>query len=153
MRSPVVHRWIPCGESVGGGRGDRHNDHDGGPAGPGRRRLRGADDHLGPTASGILTSGGGDARVPIASVSKLITKMVVLDHRPLGTSGASPAIIFDKTAHALSDKYFVLNATIAAMPTGSSMTEHDALETASVPHSGQIARDDRFRDGPRARPE
>ncbi len=102
------------------------------PEGESAISVAGADDYLGPTASGILVSGGGDARVPIASISKLITAMVVLDHRPLGTSGTGPTITFDKTAHALYDKYYVLNATIAAMPTGSSMTEHDALETMLV---------------------
>jgi D-alanyl-D-alanine carboxypeptidase (penicillin-binding protein 5/6) len=58
--------------------------------------------------------------------------MVVLDHKPLDDSGTGPTITFDKTAHALYDKYYVLNATIAAMPTGSSMSEHDALETMLV---------------------
>lgn len=102
------------------------------PVGESAISVSGADEYLGASASGILASAGGDDRLPIASISKLITAMVVLDHKPLGDSGTGPTITFDKTDHALYDKYYVLNATIAAMPTGSSMSEHDALETTLV---------------------
>lgn len=94
--------------------------------------VSGADQYLGASASGVLASSGGNGALPIASISKLITAMVVLSAKPLGASGVGPTITFDKTDHALYDKYYVLNATIAAMPTGSSMSEHDALETMLV---------------------
>jgi D-alanyl-D-alanine carboxypeptidase (penicillin-binding protein 5/6) len=102
------------------------------PVGESAISVSGADDYLGSSASGILASSGGDAAVPIASISKLITAMVVLDHKPLGASGTGQTLTFDKTDHALYDKYYLLNATIAAMPTGSSMSEHDAIETMLV---------------------
>lgn len=102
------------------------------PVGESAISVSGADDYLGASASGILASSGGDAPLPIASISKLITALVVLDHKPLGALGTGPTLTFDKTAHALYDKYYLLNATIAAMPTGSTMTEHDAIETMLV---------------------
>ena len=68
----------------------------------------------------------------MASISKLITTMVVLEHKPLGASGAGSTITFGKADAALYDKYYLLDATIAAMPAGSSMSEHDALETMLV---------------------
>jgi D-alanyl-D-alanine carboxypeptidase (penicillin-binding protein 5/6) len=94
--------------------------------------VAGADDYLGASADGILASGGGNAPMPMASISKLVTAMVVLSAKPLAASGAGPTLTFDKADHALYDKYYVLNATIAAMPTGSTMSEHDALETMLV---------------------
>jgi D-alanyl-D-alanine carboxypeptidase (penicillin-binding protein 5/6) len=94
--------------------------------------VSGADAYLGPRADGIFASTGGDAPLPMASISKLITAMVVLQARPLGASGKGATITFDKADHALYDKYYLLNATIAAMPTGSSMSEHDAIETMLV---------------------
>jgi D-alanyl-D-alanine carboxypeptidase (penicillin-binding protein 5/6) len=94
--------------------------------------VSGADDYLGAKADGIFASSGGDAPLPMASISKLITAMVVLQARPLGASGKGATLTFDKAEHALYDKYFLLNATIAAMPTGSSMSEHDAIETMLV---------------------
>jgi D-alanyl-D-alanine carboxypeptidase (penicillin-binding protein 5/6) len=94
--------------------------------------VSGADSYLGASASGILASSGGDAVAPIASISKLITAMVILNAKPLDGSNPGPTITFDKADHALYDKYYVLNATIAAMATGSSMSERDALETMLV---------------------
>ena len=94
--------------------------------------VTGADQYLGSAASGILASSGGDGAAPMASISKLITAMVILNAKPLTPSADGPAITFDKADHALYDKYYVLGATIAAMPTGSSMSERDALETMLV---------------------
>ncbi len=94
--------------------------------------VSGADEYLGSGASGIFASTGGDGVAPMASISKLITAMVILNARPLTTSSPGPTITFSKADHALYDKYYVLGATIAAMPTGSSMSEHDAIETMLV---------------------
>jgi serine-type D-Ala-D-Ala carboxypeptidase (penicillin-binding protein 5/6) len=94
--------------------------------------IAGADDYLGTKADGVFASSGGNAPLPMASISKLVTAMVVLNAKPLGASGTGPTITFDKADEALYDKYFALNATIAAMPTGSTMSEHDALETMLV---------------------
>lgn len=94
--------------------------------------VSGADDYLGSSADGIFASSGGNGALPMASISKLITALVVLNAKPLGASGSGPTLTFDKADHDLYDKYFLLNATIAAMPTGSTMTEHDAIETMLV---------------------
>lgn len=94
--------------------------------------VTGAEDYTGAPSNGILASSGGNGALPIASITKLITAMVVLDAKPLGSSGQGPTITFDKADHDLYDKYYLLNATIAAMPTGSTMSEHDAIETMLV---------------------
>ncbi|HEU0206390.1 MAG TPA: D-alanyl-D-alanine carboxypeptidase [Pseudolysinimonas sp.] len=94
--------------------------------------VSGADASLGASASGILASSGGDAAVPMASISKLITALVILNAKPLTGSDPGPSVTFSKADHALYDKYYLLNATIAAMPTGSSMSERNALETMLV---------------------
>jgi D-alanyl-D-alanine carboxypeptidase (penicillin-binding protein 5/6) len=102
------------------------------PEGQSAVSVSGADAYLGPTASGILASSGGDAAAPMASISKLITAMVILTAKPLAGSDPGPSITFNKADHDLYDKYYLLNATIAAMPTGSSMSERNALETMLV---------------------
>ncbi|WP_235008253.1 D-alanyl-D-alanine carboxypeptidase family protein [Microbacterium timonense] len=102
--------------------------------------VSGADAYLGPTASGIwATSGSNDPR-PIASISKLITALVILDAHPLAdASDPGPTITFDKADHDLYDKYYVMGATIAAMPTGSTMSLHDALATMLIPSASNYA--------------
>ena len=94
--------------------------------------VSGADALLGTTADGVFASSGGNSPMPMASISKLITALVILNAKPLGTSGNGPTITWSKADHDLYDKYYLLNATIAAMPTNSTMSEHDALETMLV---------------------
>jgi D-alanyl-D-alanine carboxypeptidase (penicillin-binding protein 5/6) len=103
------------------------------PEGASAVSASGGEDYLGPDAAGIwATSGGNDAR-PIASITKLITALVILDRKPLsGPDDPGPTLTFDKADHALYDKYYVLGATIAAMPTNSTMSQHDALEMMLV---------------------
>ena len=102
--------------------------------------LSGADGYLGAGASGIWASGGTDEPRPIASISKLITALVILEAKPLASvDDPGPTITFTKAAHDLYDKYYVLDATVAKMPTGSSMSLHDALATMLIPSASNYA--------------
>lgn len=77
--------------------------------------------------NGILASAGGSAPLPIASISKLITALVVLDAKPLEQTEPGPTLTFSKADHDLYDQYYVLGASVEPMKTGSTMSEHDAL--------------------------
>ncbi|MET0734785.1 MAG: D-alanyl-D-alanine carboxypeptidase [Microbacterium sp.] len=102
--------------------------------------VSGADEYFGATASGIWSTSGTAEPRPIASISKLITALVILDAKPLASADdPGPTITFDKADHDLYDKYYVLGATIVAMPTGSSMSQHDALATMLVPSASNYA--------------
>jgi serine-type D-Ala-D-Ala carboxypeptidase (penicillin-binding protein 5/6) len=84
------------------------------------------------TASVPATTGAQDA-VPIASISKLVTAMAVLDAKPLADANdTGPTITFTAADHALYDHYYSLGCVIAPMATGSTMTERDALKTMLV---------------------
>ena len=109
------------------------------PEGQSAISVSGADDYLGPEATGVWQSSAGDP-VPMASISKVVTTLVILQAKPLGSAtDAGPRITFSKDDHALYDKYYVLNATLAPMPTGSSLSEHDALETMLVVSASNYA--------------
>jgi D-alanyl-D-alanine carboxypeptidase (penicillin-binding protein 5/6) len=77
----------------------------------------------------IVASGGGDGAKTMASISKLITALVVLQAKPLGATDTGPTITFSKADHDLYDKYYVMGATIQKMDTGSAMSLRDALTT------------------------
>lgn len=102
--------------------------------------VSGGDAYLGPTASGVwATSGTGEPR-SMASITKLITAMVILDAKPLAdASDPGPTITFDKADSDLYDKYYVMGATIARMPTGSTMSLRDALATMLIPSASNYA--------------
>jgi D-alanyl-D-alanine carboxypeptidase (penicillin-binding protein 5/6) len=102
--------------------------------------ISGADEYLGAGASGIWATSGTDEARPIASISKLITALVILDARPLSSADdPGPTTTFSKADHDLYDEYYVLGATIAAMPTGSSMSQHDALAMMLIPSASNYA--------------
>ena len=81
----------------------------------------------------LQASSGLDRVQPMASISKVITALVVLEAKPLtDANDAGPTITFSRADHALYDEYYVRNATIAAMPTGSRMSQRDALKMMLV---------------------
>ena len=102
--------------------------------------VAGADEYLGAEASGIwMTSGSPDPR-PIASISKLITALVILDAKPLASADdPGPTIAFGEADRDLFDKYYVQGATVAEMPRGTTMSLHDALATMLIPSASNYA--------------
>ncbi|WP_426322891.1 D-alanyl-D-alanine carboxypeptidase family protein [Microbacterium sp. E-13] len=102
--------------------------------------ITGGDDYLGSGASGIWAASGTDEPRSIASISKLVTALVVLDAYPLSDmNDPGPTLTFDKADHDLYDKYYVMGATIAAMPIGSTMSLRDALATMLIPSASNYA--------------
>lgn len=102
--------------------------------------VAGGDAYLGDAASGVWLSSGTDEARSIASITKLVTALVILDAKPLtGIDDPGPTVTFDKADHDLYDAYYVRGATIAAMPTGSTMSLRDALATMLIPSASNYA--------------
>jgi D-alanyl-D-alanine carboxypeptidase (penicillin-binding protein 5/6) len=102
--------------------------------------VAGADGFPGASGTnGILIANGGNGARPIASISKLVTALVVLDARPLGATDAGPTLTFSKADSDLYDKYYVLNATVQPMKAGSAMSERDALQVMLLPSASNYA--------------
>lgn len=102
--------------------------------------ISGGDEYLGAEASGIWTSTGDNSPRPLASITKLITAMVILDARPLADANdPGPTLTFTAADNDLYDEYYVMGATIAAMPTGSRMTLREALAAMLIPSASNYA--------------
>lgn len=102
--------------------------------------VSGADAYLGEGASGTWSATGTGEPLPIASITKLITALVILDASPLASADdPGPTITFGKADHDLYDQYYVQGATIAPMPTGTSMSLHDALAVMLIPSASNYA--------------
>ncbi len=94
--------------------------------------VAGGEEFLGENAGGLNVVSS-DHQLPMASITKLVTVLVILDAKPLADpADPGPTITFGKADHDLYDAYYVQGATIAAMPTGSRMSLHDALEMMLV---------------------
>ncbi|MGB4780258.1 D-alanyl-D-alanine carboxypeptidase family protein, partial [Microbacterium sp.] len=101
-------------------------------------RVEGAAEFLG--SDGLSAAAGTADPLPIASITKLVTALTVLDAHPLaGPGDPGPTLTFDKADHDLYDQYYVQGATIAEMPTGSTMSLHDALELMLVVSASNYA--------------
>lgn len=102
--------------------------------------IAGADAYLGDAASGTWSTTGTGEPLPIASITKLITALVIVDKVPLSSADdPGPTITFSKADHDLYDQYYVQGATIAPMPTGTSMSLHDALAVMLIPSASNYA--------------
>lgn len=100
--------------------------------------VTGAADDLG--ADGLEASSGLDESRSIASITKLITALVVLDAHPLDSADdPGPTLTFSKADHDLYDVYYVQGAAIVEMPTGSRLSQHDALALMLVPSASNYA--------------
>jgi D-alanyl-D-alanine carboxypeptidase (penicillin-binding protein 5/6) len=90
--------------------------------------------------SGTWSAAGTGEPLPIASITKLITALVILDASPLSSADdPGPTITFGRADHDLYDEYYVQGATIAPMPTGISMSLHDALAVMLIPSASNYA--------------
>jgi len=76
---------------------------------------------------GIITLGGTNDPLPMASLNKVVTALVILDAKPLGAADAGPTITFTKADDDLYDKYYLAGASIQSMKAGATMSERDAL--------------------------
>ncbi|OZD53469.1 D-alanyl-D-alanine carboxypeptidase [Rhodococcus sp. 06-1477-1B] len=103
-------------------------------------RVDGGADYLGPDAAQSFAASGGNDSRPLASISKLITALVVLDAHPLnGPTDPGPTISFTETDTDLYDQFYVQGAVIAPMPDGLKLSLHDALTTMLLPSAANYA--------------
>lgn len=89
---------------------------------------------------GLLAHGGGSAPLPIASITKIITALVVLQKAPLGVSDAGPSIPFTAADEALLRSYAARDGDVYPIKVGATMTERDVLTVALVPSANNYAR-------------
>ena len=75
----------------------------------------------------------------MASITKVIAALVVLDARPLGPDEPGPTIAFTKADVDLYEKYYVLGATVQSMKPGATMSERDALKMLLVASASNYA--------------
>lgn len=109
------------------------------PEGSSAISVSGGDEYLGQEASGIWMANGATDPRSIASITKLIAALVILERTPLAPGEGGPMLTFSEADNDLYDKYYLMGATIAPMPTGSSMSLHDAIATMLLPSASNYA--------------
>jgi D-alanyl-D-alanine carboxypeptidase (penicillin-binding protein 5/6) len=87
---------------------------------------------------GVLIKKGSDASVPIASMTKTITALVILDKKPI-TTGDGPTITFTADDVAIFDRVIAEGGSWAPVVAGEQLTERQALEAMMLPSANNYA--------------
>ncbi|MCX7521591.1 D-alanyl-D-alanine carboxypeptidase [Microbacterium sp. STN6] len=89
---------------------------------------------------GTLGTSGSAASVPIASITKTITALVVLDEKPLtSATDPGPSITFTNNDVAILKSVITAGGSWASVTAGSTMTERQALEAMLLPSANNYA--------------
>jgi D-alanyl-D-alanine carboxypeptidase (penicillin-binding protein 5/6) len=75
----------------------------------------------------------------IASISKVVTALVVLDAKPLRTGETGPSIAFNAEMQGLYAKYLAVNGEVAPMPAGLKLSEYQTLQVMLMKSANNYA--------------
>ncbi|MFJ4039277.1 D-alanyl-D-alanine carboxypeptidase [Microbacterium sp. NPDC090007] len=102
--------------------------------------VSGGEGFLNTDGNGVLAASGDGSALPMASITKLITALVVLDAHPLDSAtDPGPTIAFTEADTDLYDQFYVRGAVISRMPDGLRLSLHDSLATMLLPSSANYA--------------
>lgn len=80
----------------------------------------------------MLAQHGDNTSVPIASITKVITSLVVLEKMPLAVGQDGPMITFTDADVALYNKYIAMDGSVAPLSVGQTMSQHDLMKICLV---------------------
>ncbi|MFJ3382865.1 MULTISPECIES: D-alanyl-D-alanine carboxypeptidase family protein [unclassified Curtobacterium] len=86
----------------------------------------------------LRTSGDTKPR-SIASISKVVTALVVLDAKPLSQGQAGPTIAFTPEMEGLYAKYLAVDGEVAPMPSGLRLSEYQTLQVMLMKSANNYA--------------
>jgi D-alanyl-D-alanine carboxypeptidase (penicillin-binding protein 5/6) len=90
-------------------------------------------------SSDLLGSSGVTQAVPMASISKVITALVVLDAKPLAVGATGPQVQMTAADEEYYRRYLALNGSLASVHAGLVLTELQLLQLMLVPSANNYA--------------
>ena len=88
---------------------------------------------------GVLASGGSLDALPIASISKVITALVILDAKPLAVGELGPDITFGDSDVQFYDAQVAQNGSVASLYSGQVMSQRNAMNVMLVASANNYA--------------
>ncbi len=82
--------------------------------------------------AGVLAQSGATTPLPMASITKVITALVVLDAHPLAIGETGPGTTMSAADAALYGSYLAQNGTVATVRAGMTFTERQLLELTLI---------------------
>ncbi len=94
---------------------------------------------IGTLEQGVIKHTDNETQAPIASMTKVITALVILDKRPLELGQPGDTItLTEKDAQYFNDYYAKLG-TVTAVTVGATMTQYEALQAMLLPSSNNMS--------------
>lgn len=87
----------------------------------------------------VLASAGSDKPLPIASITKIVTVLVVLEKHPLDAASAGPKIEFTPADVAIRNKFLAINGNVSPVRSGLSLTQRDVLNIVLIESANNYA--------------
>ena len=88
---------------------------------------------------GVLGTGGASAPAPIASISKIITALVVLQAKPLAVGDSGPDISFTAKDVAIRDAYRAVNGATEPVSAGLVLSQRQVMDVMLVESANNYA--------------
>jgi D-alanyl-D-alanine carboxypeptidase (penicillin-binding protein 5/6) len=88
---------------------------------------------------GVLAQSGSDAALPMASITKVITALVVLESHPLAVGEEGPTATMTAADAALYGSYLAQNGSVSTVSAGMTFTERDLLELTLIKSANNYA--------------
>lgn len=87
----------------------------------------------------IVETHGDQNSLPIASNTKVLTALVILQHKPLAADQQGPTITLTDADVAIYDSYVAVQGSVAPVSSGEQITERQALEAMMLPSANNMA--------------
>jgi D-alanyl-D-alanine carboxypeptidase (penicillin-binding protein 5/6) len=88
---------------------------------------------------GVLASSGDQSSVPIASITKMVTSLVILQDKPLAAGEAGPKITFTDADVDIYYDAVAENGSVAPVVSGMVLTQREAFETMLLPSANNYS--------------
>jgi D-alanyl-D-alanine carboxypeptidase (penicillin-binding protein 5/6) len=88
---------------------------------------------------GVLASSGSNEQLPIASIAKVVTVLVVLQKHPLALESPGPTIQFTQADVAIRQKFVAINGNVSPVRNGLTLSQRDVLNIVLVESANNYA--------------
>ena len=88
---------------------------------------------------GVLAASGDQDSMPIASITKMVTALVILQAKPLSGSDAGPTITFTDDDVDIYYDAILENGSVAPVVAGMALTQREAFETMLLPSANNYS--------------
>lgn len=94
---------------------------------------------IGTDTASILATHGDQQPVPIASITKIITVLVVLEKKPLQAKQTGPTITLTQNDAALFEKYYAMQGMVARAEPGMQLTQYEMMQAMLITSANNYA--------------